>query len=46
MVPAHAALEATKRSAGFGETVVHVIGYRGVIRDDTAKECKMLHRVD
>lgn len=36
-------LEATKGIAGFGETVVHVFGDRGVIG---AEVCKLLHRVE
>ena len=39
-------LEATKGTAGFGETVIYVFGDRGVIGDYIAEVCKLLHRVE
>ena len=44
--PEPSVLEATKRAAGFGETVVQVFGDRSIIWADTIEVCKLPHRVE
>lgn len=45
MVLPRSVLEAAKGATGFGETVVHVFGDRGVTGDYIAEVCKLLRRV-
>ena len=39
-------LEVTKGAAGFCEHVVHIFGDKGIIGNDTAKVCELLHSVE
>lgn len=46
MVLPHSVPKVTKGATDFGETVVHVLGNRGVIGDYITEVCKLLLRVE